>query len=52
MAEKQPSCEEYRRMPFDEKVIEHTKSCPDCLALFHELADETDRKAYAFRHRN
>jgi hypothetical protein len=26
--EKQPSCEDCRRMPFDQKVIEHIKSCP------------------------
>ena len=52
MPEKQPSCEDYRRMPFDRKVIEHIKSCPDCLALYNELAKGVDRKAYGFRHRN
>jgi predicted anti-sigma-YlaC factor YlaD len=52
MAKTQPSREDYRRMPFNEKVIEHIRSCPACLALFNELADETDRKAYAFWHRN
>jgi hypothetical protein len=52
MTKKQPSCEDYRRMPFDQKVIEHIKSCPDCLALYNELAKEVDRKAYGFRHRN
>ena len=25
---KHPTCEDYRRMPFDEKVVEHIRSCP------------------------
>ena len=49
---KRLSCENYGRMPFDEKVIEHIRSCPACLKLFNQLADETDRNAYIFQHRN
>jgi hypothetical protein len=25
---KRLSCEDYSRMPFDEKVVEHIRSCP------------------------
>ena len=52
MAKKLLTCENYRRMPFDEKVIEHIRSCPACLALFNQLADETERIAYGYQHRN
>ncbi len=49
---KRLSCENYGRMPFDEKVVEHIRSCPACLAVYNELAKDADRKAYGFRHRN
>jgi len=35
-----------------EEVVEHIRSCESCHALFNELADETDRLAYEFEHRN
>jgi predicted anti-sigma-YlaC factor YlaD len=33
-------------------VIEHIKSCEKCRTLFNALADEMDRHAYGFEHRN
>ena len=39
-----PSCEDYLRMPFDEKVIEHIRSCPAGNPLFNRLVDELDPK--------
>lgn len=47
-----PSCDDYMRMPLSEKVIEHIRSCEKCRALFNQLGDEVDRKAYGFIHRN
>jgi hypothetical protein len=39
-----PSCEDYLRMPFDEKVIEHIRSRPAGNPLFNRLVDELDPK--------
>ena len=50
MRKKHLTCENYRRMPFDEKVIEHIRS--SCRRLFNQLVDETERLKYGFEHRN
>jgi predicted anti-sigma-YlaC factor YlaD len=52
MTRKQPSCEDYFRMPLTERVVEHIRSCDSCRELFNKLADEVDRHAYEFEHRN
>lgn len=52
MTTKRPSCDDYLRMPLSKAVIEHIKSCEKCRALFNALADEMDRHAYEFEHRN
>ena len=52
MAKKQLTCENYRRMPFDEKVIEHIRSCESCRKLLNQPVDETERLKYGFEHRN
>jgi|HubBroStandDraft_4_1064222.scaffolds.fasta_scaffold106622_1 predicted anti-sigma-YlaC factor YlaD len=49
---KRPSCEDYTRMPFNEEVIEHLRSCDSCRAVFNQLVDETERLKYEFEHRN
>lgn len=50
--EQRPSCEDYFRMPLSQEVIDHIRSCEKCRALFNQLADEMDLKAYGFEHRN
>jgi predicted anti-sigma-YlaC factor YlaD len=52
MKNKQPSCEDYMRMPLSQKVIDHIRSCETCRALYNALADDVDRRAYGFEHRN
>ncbi len=43
---KRPSCEDYFRMPLGEEVFDHIRSCESCRALFNQLADDLDRRAY------
>jgi hypothetical protein len=52
MTTRGPSCDEWMRMPICEAVVEHIRSCDSCRALFNDLADEIDRLAYEFEHRN
>ena len=52
MTPKRPSCDDYLRMPLSQEVIDHIRSCEKCRALFNALADEMDRHAYGFEHRN
>ena len=52
MTKKQPSCDDYIRMPLSQEVIDHIRSCESCRALLNALADEEDRRAYGFEHRN
>ena len=52
MTTEHPSCDDYLRMPLSEAVIEHIKSCEKCRALVNALADDLDRHAYEFEHRN
>lgn len=52
MKNKQLSCDDYMQMPLSQKVIDHIRSCEACSALFNALADEVDRRAYEFEHRN
>jgi hypothetical protein len=47
-----PTCDEYMRMPLTEEVLDHIRGCPSCRALFNELADDVDRRAFGFEHRN
>lgn len=47
-----PICDEFMRMPLCEAVVEHIRSCHSCRALVNELADEVDRRAFDYRHRN
>jgi hypothetical protein len=52
MKKKRPSCDDYMRMPLSQEVIDHIRSCDKCRALYNALADEVDRHAYEFEHRN
>lgn len=52
MTNEKPSCDGYMRMPFNEEVIEHLRSCDSCRAVFNQLVDETERLKYGFEHRN
>jgi predicted anti-sigma-YlaC factor YlaD len=46
------SCDDHMRMPLSQEVIEHIRSCEKCRALFNQLGNEVDRRAYGFEHRN
>ena len=52
MKKKQPSCEDYLRVPLSEKVLEHIRSSNSCRTLVNALADGVNRRAYGFEHRN
>ena len=52
MTAKQPTCDDYMRMPLCQAVIDHLRSCGSCRALVNALADDVDRRAYEFEHRN
>jgi predicted anti-sigma-YlaC factor YlaD len=52
MKTERPSCDDYMRMPVSEEVRDHIRSCDSCRALFNELADDLDRRAYEFENRN
>ncbi len=52
MPNKQPSCDDYMRMPLSQQVIDHIRSCESCRALFNALADDLERRRYEFEHRN
>jgi predicted anti-sigma-YlaC factor YlaD len=52
MTTERPSCDDYMRMPLSEAVIEHIKACEKCRAIVSALADDLDRHAYEFEHRN
>jgi len=43
---------DYMRMPLCQAVLEHIKACPSCRALVNELADDVDRRAFEYQHRN
>jgi predicted anti-sigma-YlaC factor YlaD len=52
MKKKHPTCDDYMRMPLTQEVINHIRSCEKCRAVYNALADEVDRHAYEFEHRN
>jgi hypothetical protein len=39
MTAKRLTCDDYRRMPVNEEVLDHIKSCGSCRALFEQLAE-------------
>ena len=47
-----PTCDEFMRMPLCEEVLEHIRSCDSCRALVNQLADDVDRRAFEYQHRN
>jgi predicted anti-sigma-YlaC factor YlaD len=47
-----PACDEFMRMPLCEAVLEHIRSCSSCRSLVNELANDVNRRALEYRHRN
>lgn len=50
---KQSRCERIRRQPMD-KFVEHVRKdkCAECLALFEEIARESEIRVYLHQSRN
>lgn len=46
--EPRPCCDYYMRMPVNEEVLDHIRSCESCRALFNRLAEGK----YKFEHPN
>jgi hypothetical protein len=49
---RQPTCDEYRRMPLTQEVVDHIRGCESCREVLNELMDDADRRAYGREHRN
>jgi predicted anti-sigma-YlaC factor YlaD len=39
MIAKRLTCDDYRRMPVNEEVLDHIRSCESCRTLFEQLAE-------------